>query len=82
MTHHIDINGVQSIEIEPVAPNLLAAHGSKRHGRRILIRTQFGMTTINLHAESAAELAVSEGRPLATPPRTRNGASPGPRGKR
>jgi hypothetical protein len=74
MTHHIDINGVQSIEVEAVFPNVLAAHPGKRYGRRILVRTQFGMTTINLHAETESELAM----PGAHPPPP---ASAGPRSR-
>jgi hypothetical protein len=59
MTHHIDINNVQSIEIEPVAPDLLSTHESARHSRRIVVRTRLGMTTIILHAANASELEVS-----------------------
>lgn len=82
MTHHIDINGVQGIEIEPVFPNMLAAHPSKRYGRRILIRTQFGMTTINLHAETDTELVVTGGHPPPTSGPLRTRLSQAPRGKR
>lgn len=78
MTHHIDINGVQRIEIEPVFPNVLAAHPGKRYGRRILVRTQFGMTTINLHAETESQLVV----PGAHPPPSAGPRSRPPQGLR
>ena len=59
MTHHIDISNVQSIEIEPVAPNPLSTLESTQHTRRIVVRTRRGVTTILLHAASASELEVS-----------------------
>jgi hypothetical protein len=83
MTHDIDINGVQSVEIEPVFPNMLAAQGSKRYGRRILVRTQFGVTTINLHAASEGELLVAGVHPPAPPSGgPGSGVSQGHRNKR
>ena len=81
MTHDIDINGVQSVEIEPVLRNMPAAR-NKRYGRRILIRTQFGVTTINLHAETEDELVMGDVHPPAPPSGApRSAASPRQRNK-
>ena len=62
MAHDIDINNVQSIEVEPVAPDLLSALKGKRHSRRIVVNTKFGATTITLRAERASDLEVSVSR--------------------
>jgi len=59
MTHHVDIDNVRSVEIGPVVPDLLSALGSKRHSRRIIVRTKFGATTIVLHGASPSDLEVS-----------------------
>jgi hypothetical protein len=67
MTHHIDINNVLSIEIGPVAPDLLSALDGKRHSRRIIVQTKLGPTTITLRAENASDLEVS-GVPASGPP--------------
>jgi hypothetical protein len=80
MTHHIDINGVQAIEVGPVIPDLLSAHRNKRYIRRIVVRTEFGETTINLHASSAAQLDLPDSASPAPPPgRTGKSSSPVPR---
>jgi hypothetical protein len=63
MAHDIDINNVQSIEVEPIAPDLLSALGGRRHSRRIVVNTKFGSTTITLRAERASDLEVSVSRP-------------------
>jgi hypothetical protein len=77
MTHHIDINGVQEIEIGPVLPDLLSAQRGTHYIRRIVVRTQFGATTINLHASSAADLDLPDTPPPAPPSsRTRRDAAP------
>jgi len=77
MTHHIDINGVQAIEVGPVIPDLLSAHPAKRYIRRIVVRTHFGQTTINLHASSPAELDLQDSTPLL-PPHGRKGRHSAP----
>jgi len=74
MTHHIDINNVLSIEIGPVAPDLLSALDGKRHSRRIVVHTKLGSTTIVLRAERACDLEVS-GVAASGPP------GPVPRGR-
>jgi hypothetical protein len=80
MSHHIDINGVQEIEVGPVSPDLMSAQRGTHYIRRIVVRTQFGITTINLHASSAAELDLPDTLPAASPSsRTRRDASPAPR---
>jgi hypothetical protein len=58
MSHHIDINNVLSIEVGPVAPDLLSALDGKRHSRRIVVRTKLGSTTIVLRAEHASDLEM------------------------
>jgi hypothetical protein len=59
MAHHIDISNVLAVEVGPVAPDLFSTLESKRHSRRIVVRTRLGVTTIILHAASASDLEVS-----------------------
>jgi hypothetical protein len=76
MTHHIDINGVQAVEVGAVIPDLLGSHGGRRYSRRVIVRTQFGLTTLNLYASSAGQLELSPAPSgpagKSTPPVSRN----------